>query len=763
VAAYKYIPTSTQGLVWFITSLFCLVLYAHALVKLKAPLLNYILIFTLLSLFESSVSIVNVPVYYYGWVMAALGIGLQALSMRGRVSSDFAESSNTMSSIFLPLAVCISLFMTPQHGAGQLGVSLLFAACFYGLGAVRSVGNERASNVVIAHISALAGVSSLVYALTNDSLIVGVTLLVLAVIQVGSLVTQQQNRVLYNALTTTVASALISLVFLYASPALFTLGVAVVIVSTLVSWSMCQRDDLYVIATVGWLALPLVVGQMLLQPALDIREQAILSLVSLALHVVLFVFAVLPEKRGELTATARAMLALHILLTLSIALAGSAGFALVLIVAIGLLILPLSMLDESRFWAAFSGAVVASSVLRLWTDALLSLALFVSLGYSILLALRFRDEANRWMSTGLWLLVPIGLGGATVQTTWPPEYFAWAYVVAMIGLIISRMIARGRVFVSGNIPLSSYAQSASVSYVAGYVTAGFLAVAISLAAGNSQLHTSLILIVLSMLCVAISRFVEQKSSILAALPFLGQGILFSVARPTASSDAMVVTLLFSTAIAVGAYLLFNNLEDVRNTERHPGVYAAIMTTCINPAFIVVLPATIWVMPVGLSVLGLVLLDYTRKETQDSREVSVGLIVAGVLWLLGYLGIREVQAYTHIIAAMFAGFAYWRHRRGERQQSNTYLYWMLGTATVPLIFQSMGQAGDIYGWWLLLEQVAFMLLGMAIQRRFVTMWALYVAIGAVLYQLRDLGYAALAVLATFVIGIAVYQLQKHDKK
>ncbi|MCA9330709.1 hypothetical protein KC957_01565, partial [Candidatus Saccharibacteria bacterium] len=117
VAAYKYIPTSTQGLVWFITSLFCLVLYAHALVKLKAPLLNYILIFTLLSLFESSVSIVNVPVYYYGWVMAALGIGLQALSMRGRVSSGFAESSNTMSSIFLPLAVCISLFMTPQHGA----------------------------------------------------------------------------------------------------------------------------------------------------------------------------------------------------------------------------------------------------------------------------------------------------------------------------------------------------------------------------------------------------------------------------------------------------------------------------------------------------------------------------------------------------------------------------------------------------------------------------------------------------------------------
>jgi hypothetical protein len=45
----------------------------------------------------------------------------------------------------------------------------------------------------------------------------------------------------------------------------------------------------------------------------------------------------------------------------------------------------------------------------------------------------------------------------------------------------------------------------------------------------------------------------------------------------------------------------------------------------------------------------------------------------------------------------------------------------------------------------------------------TRWGLYVAVAAVIYQLRDLGWAALSVLAIFVIGVAIYMIQKTDKK
>ena len=60
--------------------------------------------------------------------------------------------------------------------------------------------------------------------------------------------------------------------------------------------------------------------------------------------------------------------------------------------------------------------------------------------------------------------------------------------------------------------------------------------------------------------------------------------------------------------------------------------------------------------------------------------------------------------------------------------------------------------------------SFMLIGMSIGKRIVTMWGLYVAVGAILYQLRGLGWAALTFLAIFLIGLAVFKIQKYtDKK
>ena len=113
--------------------------------------------------------------------------------------------------------------------------------------------------------------------------------------------------------------------------------------------------------------------------------------------------------------------------------------------------------------------------------------------------------------------------------------------------------------------------------------------------------------------------------------------------------------------------------------------------------------------------------------------------------------------------MLAGFAGWRYVNKDNTKTDEYIYLALATATIPLILQALSDhSGGIYGWWLLLEQVGFMLIGISIHKKFVTLWGLYVAVASVLYQLRNLGYAALAVLAVFVIGVAIYQLQKYNK-
>lgn len=130
----------------------------------------------------------------------------------------------------------------------------------------------------------------------------------------------------------------------------------------------------------------------------------------------------------------------------------------------------------------------------------------------------------------------------------------------------------------------------------------------------------------------------------------------------------------------------------------------------------------------------------------------------------FLGVKNAQAYTHTLVILFAAYAYWRNKRGEIKESDNYLMVMLATATIPLGLQALNDAsGGLYGWWLIIEQIVFMLLGMGISKRFVTMWGLYVAVGAVLYQLRGLGWAALTVLAIFIIGLAMYKIQKYTDK
>jgi len=151
-----------------------------------------------------------------------------------------------------------------------------------------------------------------------------------------------------------------------------------------------------------------------------------------------------------------------------------------------------------------------------------------------------------------------------------------------------------------------------------------------------------------------------------------------------------------------------------------------------------------------------------QQRQNVRELAGAFVALAVMILLHYYGLRNVQVYAHVIAAVFALYAYWRWRRAEHAASDNYIIMALTTITFPLVMQALGGvAGDLYGWWLLIEQVAVMLLGMVLHKKVMIRWGLYVSLAAVLYQLRHLGWAALAVLAIFLIGLAVFRLQRSD--
>jgi hypothetical protein len=307
------------------------------------------------------------------------------------------------------------------------------------------------------------------------------------------------------------------------------------------------------------------------------------------------------------------------------------------------------------------------------------------------------------------------------------------------------------------------ASKSSRAYVTGYLAAAVIAVIASLDTDNSQLHTSIVLAVLVALSVLLALKVERRREVLVFTPWLAQLLLISIYRPAEyDMTGNTVALALCGVLAAAAYFAASRSQQFLGEAALKVRGSSLATAYLALWFgaFTFHEASDYVFPVLLASAGAMTLHYYWYRSQSAREWSCTILVLSLMWLLSVAGVENTQVYSHIGAAALAGYAYWRHVRGEAGMSLNYLRAMFAVATVPLVLQALGgQAGDLYGWLLILQQVGFMILGIAINRRFLTWWGLYVSVAAVLYQLRHLGWAALSVLALFVIGVAVYRLSR----
>ncbi len=767
VAAYYYLFGQTNGaFVWFMTSLVCLGMYAHALVVLRKPLINYILIFTFLSLFESGVSILAVPIYYFGWAMAFVGILLVLFSRLSGKMADLQESSRNSSQLFLPIALCISLVLLPQQGAGQLGISLLFAAFFYGLEALSSKDMEQQNNALVSHVTLLIGICCISFSLTDSWSVVALTILLLNVVQVLCVALAPAANILWrNFASVLLATSVIGAGFGFvSSPGLLLAALACLALVGMVVWLCQKRSDSYVLGMVGLMALPLAYGQAFATYTSS-TNQAILMFGALIVQLVIYGAARMSTKLNDKTwaIIAQQTYIVSLVAVLVAALFASVWACLGLSLAAIATAFILSEAENDGDWGIVAGLAIAVPLLRSLDDSGALVATnVIAVLLNIYLALRHRKEANRWFGSIVWFALPLSLGTGYFGH-WSVAGYAWAYLVIMFGLILARMIARGVVFISGKVPLQSYAKTASLSYVVGYSLAGVVAIILSIASDNSQLHTSVIVAICMFVTYLLSKYVEKRADLWVLQPIAAQLLLWSIVRPVAGATSVQLFLVASSVLAAALYVLSGQNTGKLKTGRDYLRATALITAYITPAAALFTTTTI-LMPIGLLAAGLLTYYHNERSSQSNKEFSLVVVVAAIEWLLYYAGVREFQAYTHVVVATLGIFAYWRAVRGEVEVSDQYLLCMLATATIPLTFQALGgQAGGLYGWWLLLEQIGFMLLGMAIHKRLVTRWGLYVSVAAVLYQLRNLGWAALTVLAIFLIGIAIYNLQKPGDK
>jgi hypothetical protein len=775
LSAHYYV---TQGqyvpLIWGATSLLCIALYAYALTVMKQTFISYLFIFSFLSLFESAVAIVEAPVHYYIWVLILAGMILKFAGII-RENHELRQPAAISSHIIVPLSIFVSFAAINQQGRGQLSVTLLLAAIYYTIEALRP-SLYRLYFALAAQVLAITGLALGASAIYDSPLAPAICLMVLTALQAAvlwAIPRRYYGEILLNLSSIAFIASLPAFYLAAENGLLMTAAVLLVIALGLVIAVRQRRWDAYAGAALAFIGLPFVAG--IFAASTPWSNYVLTATAFIPVLVLWAVWRWLTERKAgeDWNATGLAVYAIAGVVALLPALqpggwvflAACAGFALTLIISAHI-----NTDKHTGFgtWAAAAGVIASTPVLRefytIETPEFAAAALF-ALAVNILLAYQDKAEFNRWMSAGLGLLAPIAIGAGGLGFKADETAYAYLYLLAMVILLFGRGLARGVYLLRTDVRVSSLNKSASISYVIGYALAGMLSVLISLGSTNSPLHTSLILLILLLIIPYIAVVIEKQKRLLVFMPWLAIFLLLSLFRPTGSTAAANAVILAAAAIAVLSYYVVCK-KRLYFEDAYDEVRRAILAVVYLPLFLCLVYDTSDIIPpLTLAIAGLVTMYHAWQSRQADREASGGIVVIAIMWALASIGVTNIQSHTHIIAATFALYAFWRHVRDDRENSDKYLVAMLGSATIPLVLQALsGTAGDGYGWWLLLEQVGFMILGITISRSFVTYWGLYVALGAVLYQLRHLGWAALSFLAIFIIGMAMFRLLRSgDRK
>ncbi|MEI6498834.1 MAG: DUF2157 domain-containing protein [bacterium] len=130
LAFFKFSDVGHGNIVWFATSIVTTVLYVLSLYLVKKTYLAYFVTFISLSLFESTVSLFGVPIYYFAWGMALFSIIFILISKVSQKDNLLSDSFALSGKIFLPISILLSL-LTLGDSLMAVAINLLLASLFY--------------------------------------------------------------------------------------------------------------------------------------------------------------------------------------------------------------------------------------------------------------------------------------------------------------------------------------------------------------------------------------------------------------------------------------------------------------------------------------------------------------------------------------------------------------------------------------------------------------------------------------------------------
>lgn len=402
--------------------------------------------------------------------------------------------------------------------------------------------------------------------------------------------------------------------------------------------------------------------------------------------------------------------------------------------------------DNLRFALLAASQVSMLSAIYIQLAAPIYLTIILSIFILVELAAYYatNEESSAFLAGLAWIALPAVLGLYTLD----PHMSAGQITLLYLGFAGLAGAARAISVGANSISIGR------ITYGAGVVCA-FIA---ALSAGKSWAAIISLVLAAALMTIAIYEKAKYLWLIAGGLMFVSLAYVLDLAL----MDLKYALPLGFGLLAGAQYTLALRLNKYPYIDEWR--IAAIVGAGAGAFCVVIFGVTTVPMIINTAVVaGLMYVESNRYNNQAGKYLSGAVAMISSQWFMSFMEVKNPLIYTHLWAILFALYALWANSLKSEKDEWSYTRLSLLALTIPMVMRMFGDQGGLYGWLLIAEQIGLIVLGMSINRHFITKWGLITAVLAILYQLRYLAFIGLAFVGLGVIGLAVYILIRRDKQ
>jgi hypothetical protein len=804
LAYYKFVSPGDGHSIWFVTSIVTAFFYALSLKLVKNSYLAYFVTFVSLSLFESFISLFDMPIYYFAWGMALSSIIFILVSKSNLKDPAFISSFKMSANYFLPISLIFSLF-TMNDGLTGVGVNLLLAGTFYFVSSFLMLEkSQKEIMFTVAFVLFPLGILLILndkhFSSIKIALIFGTVSLLYLIGYEKIRLRLEDNR---PGILLTISSFMpIFLCFLFK---INEIGMISTVSFVLLINAYCyyRSRQLYNLALslIATLFLPNVMLVYFNNNSVELY-----SCIYFVISIAIFRLRIFARNLGgnEETVTQIAYVIPLIISVGSLFDSQNSLYATLILIGCTAFVYYLSYIEDKNITEFFTGILFYLTTAKLaqylnlhdvnnmWVYFITGILLYLLSKLSTRKSKIFTylGMVGPLISTVYVVISQMNVGTIYEYSSMAPLYLLlanllFAYILSYLEDKQVFELVSIIIFYLVGLKLFQILDLSNIYNLCGFFIGGIILFALSMLPNRK----SKLYLYGSMIGPFISAFAifNTDDFLIATLLLLANVFYFysiSYLENRNFFEIITTILVYLTGIKFGQYLdlqgtnfiwvyiiagvvlfVFGMLPDRKSKIFSYGGLIGPFAGAISG-----IPERSLIPICSLSVAGLmsIKMSYEEKST-FAKYISYGIFVVVLNWVLKYNNLTEMQYYTSSWAIFFGILSYLRHRSGDKEGGNATAVLGLAFLTIPTFYQSIFSDNRlIYALILGLESIALILVGIGINYKLILRWSMVFLIIDILYQSRNHisvipKWMVIGIVGILILVGATYLLSKRSKE